>query len=187
VLRYAFIALAFVLVLLVILSLLPQNRAVIPDSTIDLQNAKVVLYPQQDQDAVWRFSSPTVEYNPDSRDTTLFNVQDGERVENGETDFTLESPQVIISNDDNLRGDKIIVKLLEEETTLDMQSKADRQVLIDQSAGQFAIPYVKLSGDIRGEYENMYISFDLRKFNSGGVGTVGYSEFDLAEREANQE
>jgi hypothetical protein len=187
VLRYAFIALAFVLVLLVILSLLPQNRAVIPDSTIDLQNAKVVLYPQQDQDAVWRFSSPTVEYNPDSRDTTLFNVQDGERVENGKTDFTLESPEVTISNDDNLRGDKIIVKLLEEETTLDMQSKGDRQVLINQSTGQFEIPKVNLSGDIRGEYENMFISFDLQQFNAGGPGTVGYSEFDLADRKLSGE
>jgi hypothetical protein len=187
VLRYAFIALAFVLVLLVVLSLLPQNRAVIPDSTIDLQNAKVVLYPQQDQDAVWRFSSPTVEYNPDSRDTTLFNVQDGERVENGKTDFTLESPQVTISNDDNLRGDKIIVKLLEEETTLDMQSKGDFQVLINQAEGQFEIPYVQMSGKSRGVRENMYIDFDLRRSRSGGAGTVGYSEFDLAERNRKQD
>ena len=186
-LRYAFIALAFVLVLLVILSLLPQNRAVIPDSTIDLQNAKVVLYPQQDQDAVWRFSSPRVEYNPDSRDTTLFDVQDGERVENGETDFTLESPQVTISNDDNLRGDKIVVNLLQEETTLDMQSKADRQVLINQSTGQFEIPYVEMSGKNRGKRENAYIDFDLRRIKSGGAGTVGYSEFDLGERNENQE
>jgi hypothetical protein len=186
VLRYAFIALAFVLVLLVVLSLLPQRRAVIPDSTIDLQDATVTLYPQQDQDAVWTFSSPTVEYNPDTRDTTLYKVQDGRRIVNGETDFTLESEQVTISSDDNLRGDKIVVRLLEEETTLDMQSKGDRQVLINQSTGQFEIPYVKLSGDIRGEYENMYISFDLRKFNSGGAGTVGYSEFDLADRENSQ-
>jgi hypothetical protein len=187
VLRYAFIALAAVLVLLVVLSLLPQNRAVIPDSTIDLQNATLTLYPQQDQDAVWHFSSPNLEYNPDSRDTTLYKVQDGERVVDGKTDFTLESEQVTISSDDNIRGDKIIVKLLEENTTLDMQSKGDRQVLINQSSGQFEIPKVTLSGDIRGEYENMYISFDLRQFNSGGAGTVGYSEFDLAKREKKQE
>jgi hypothetical protein len=128
-----------------------------------------------------------VEYNPDSRDTTLFDVQDGERVENGKTDFTLESPQVTISNDDNLRGDKIIVKLLEEETTLDMQSKGDRQVLINQSTGQFEIPYVEMSGELRGIRENMYIDFDLRRTKSGGAGTVGYSEFDLAERNRNQD
>ncbi len=184
-LRYAFIALAAVLVLLIVLSLLPQNRAVIPDSTIDLQNAVVTLYPQQDQDAVWHFSSPTVEYNPESRDTTLYKVQDGERVENGKTDFTLESEQVTISSDDNLRGDKIIVNLLEEETTLDMQSKGDRQVLINQVEGQFEIPYVEMTGKSRGKRENMYIDFDLRRTRSGGVGTVGYSEFDIGESDGN--
>jgi hypothetical protein len=187
VLRYAFIALAFVLVLLLVLSLLPQRRAVIPDSTIDLQDATVTLYPQQDQDAVWTFSSPTVEYNPDTRDTTLFKVQDGKRTVNGETDFTLESEEVTISSDDNLRGNKIVVHLIDEDTTLDMQAKGDRQVLINQSTGQFEIPKVNLSGEIRGEYENMFISFDLQQFNAGGAGTVGYSEFDLAERNQDQE
>jgi hypothetical protein len=182
VLRYAFLALTAVLVLLIVLSLLPQRRAIIPDTTIDLQNAQVTLYPQQDQDAVWTFSSPNVEYNPDTRDTTLYKVQDGKRVENGKTDFTLESEQVTIGSDDNLRGSKIIVRLIEEETTLDMQAKNDRLVQINQSTGQFEIPKVILSGDTRGEYENMYISFDLQDFNAGGPGTVGYSEFDLANR-----
>jgi hypothetical protein len=185
VLRYAFIALTVVLGLLIVLSLLPQRRAVIPDATIDLQDAQVTLYPQQDQDAVWTFSSPNVEYNPDTRDTTLFKVQDGKRVENGKTDFTLESEQVTIGSDDNLRGDKIVVKLLEEETTLDMESKNGNQVLINQTSGQFEIPSVKLSGDIRAQYENMYISFDLRQFNAGGAGTVGYSEFDIGESDGN--
>jgi hypothetical protein len=187
VLRYAFLALTAVLVLLSVLSLLPQRRPVIPDASIDLQNATVTLYPQQDQDAVWTFSSPTVEYDPQSRNTTLFKVQDGKRVVAGETDFTLESEQVTISSDDNLRGDKIIVNLLEEETTLDMQSKGDRQVLIDQAAGEFQIPYVEMSGDMRGVRENMYIDFDLRRTKSGGPGTVGYSEFDLADREQTQD
>jgi hypothetical protein len=29
--------------------------------------------------------------------------------------------------------------------------------------------------------------FEIRKFTSGGPGTVGYSQFELAERESNQE
>lgn len=186
-LRYAFLALAAVLVLLVVLSLLPQRRPVIPDTTIDLQNAQVTLYPQQDQDAVWTFSSPNVEYNPDTRDTTLYKVQDGKRIENGKTDFTLESEQVTIGSNDDLRGDKIIVNLLEEKTTLDMQAKNGNQVLINQATGQFEIPYVQMSGDMRGVRENMYIDFDLRRTRSGGAGTVGYSEFDLADREKKQE
>ncbi len=186
-LRYAFLALAVVLGLLIVLSLLPQRRAVIPDATIDLQNATVTLYPQQDQDAVWTFSSPTVEYNPENRDTTLYKVQDGRRVVNGETDFTLESEQVTISSDDNLRGDRIIVTLLEEETTLDMQSKGDRQVFIDQVAGEFQIPYVDMLGKYRGKKENWYVAFDLRRSRAGGAGTVGYSEFELGNRETTQE
>ncbi len=128
-----------------------------------------------------------MEYNPETRDTTLYKVQDGKRVVNGETDFTLESEQVTISSDDNLRGDKIIVNLLEEETTLDMQSKGDRQVFINQTEGQFEIPYVEMSGDMRGVRENMYIDFDLRRTKSGGPGTVGYSEFDLADRQQTQD
>jgi hypothetical protein len=185
VLRYAFVALAAVLGLLVVLSLLPQRRAVIPDATIDLQDAQVTLYPQQDQDAVWTFSSPTVEYNPDTRDTTLFRVQDGKRVENGKTDFTLESEKVTIASDDNLRGDRIIVELLEENTRLDMQSKNGRQVLINQTTSEFEIPYVEISGDMCCEDENMYISFDLRRFRSGGPGTVGITEFEIGESDGN--
>jgi hypothetical protein len=187
VLRYAFLALAVVLGLLIVLSLLPQRRAVIPDATIDLQNATVTLYPQQDQDAVWTFSSPTVEYNPESRDTTLFKVQDGKRVVGGETDFTLESEQVTISSDDNLRGDKIVVKIADEDITVDMQSKGDVKVVIDQSQAKFIVPRVQLTGEIEGEYENFVSDFEIRDFTAGGPGTVGYSQFELANRESSQE
>ncbi|MGL4611629.1 MAG: hypothetical protein ACRCYY_18445 [Trueperaceae bacterium] len=186
-LRYALIVLGSVLVLLVGLSLLPQRRAFIPDATIELQEATVTLYPQQDEEAVWTFSSPVVEYNPDNRDTTLNKVTDGKRIVQGETDFTLESEKVTISSDDNLRGDKIVVRLMEEETTLDMQSKDGRQVQINQTTGEFEIPRVEMSGKSRGMRENMYIAFDLRKARSGGPGTVGYSEFELADRKRNQD
>jgi hypothetical protein len=181
VLRLAIIVLAAVVGLLLVISLLPKAPRIIPDSTIDLQNTTLTLYPQEDPQAVWFFNSPTVEYNPDSRETTLFNVQDGKRVVNDETDFTLESEKVTIGSDDNMYGDKIIVNLIEEETMLDMQSKDGRQVLINQAQGQFEIPHVDMSGDIRGTKENMYIGFDLRKFTAGGAGTVGITEFDIGE------
>ena len=175
----AMIVLAVVVGLLLVISLLPKKPRLTPDSTINLQNANLTLYPQEDPEAVWFFKSPTVEYNPDSRETTLFNVEDGKRTVDEKIDFTLESDKVTISSDDNLYGDKIIVKLIEEETTLDMQAKDGRQVLINQLEAQFEIPYVELSGDMRGIKENMYIGFDLRKFKSGGVGTVGITEFDI--------
>jgi hypothetical protein len=181
VLRTAIITLAVVVGLLLMVSLLPKKPRVIPDSTIDLQNTTLTLYPQEDPQAVWFFNSPNVEYNPDSRETTLFNVQDGKRVVEDETDFTLESEKVTIGSDDNMYGDNIFVSLIEEETNLDMQSKDGRMVFINQSQGQFEIPRVELSGDIRGIKENMYIGFDLRKFTAGGVGTVGITEFDIGE------
>jgi hypothetical protein len=181
VLRLAIITLAVVVGLLLLVSLLPKAPRVIPDSTIHLENTTLTLYPQEDPDAIWFFNSPTVEYNPDSRETTLFKVQDGKRTVNNETDFTLESEKVTIGSDDNMYGDKIAVNLIEEETTLDMQSKDGRMVLINQAQGQFEIPYVEMSGDIRGIKENMYIGFDLRKFTAGGPGTVGITEFDIGE------
>ncbi len=160
-------------------SLLPKAPRVIPDSTINLQNTTLTLYPQEDPTAIWFFKSPTVEYNPDSRETTLFEVQDGKRTVDNETDFTLESEKVTIGSDDNMYGDKIVVKLIDEETTLDMQAKDGRQVLINQLEGQFEIPHVDMSGDLRGVKENMYIGFDLKKYKAGGAGTVGITEFDI--------
>jgi hypothetical protein len=181
VLRTAIIILAVVVGLLLMVSLLPKKPRVIPDSTIDLQNTTLTLYPQEDPQAVWFFNSPNVEYNPNSRETTLFNVQDGKRVVEDETDFTLESEKVTIGSDDNMYGDNIFVSLIEEETNLDMQSKDGRMVLIDQAQGQFSIPQVEISGKSRGTRQNMLISFDLRKVTSGGAGTIGITEFDIGE------
>jgi hypothetical protein len=178
-LRMAMIVLAVVVALLLIVSLLPKKPRVTPDSTIDLQNATLTLYPQEDPTAVWFFKSPMVKYNPDSRETTLFEVKDGKRTVDQKTDFTLESDKVTISSDDNLYGDKILVNLIEEEINFDMQAKNGKQVLINQLEGQFEIPYVDYSGKMRGFDENMYISFDLGKFKSGGVGTKGVTEFDI--------
>lgn len=180
-LRLSIIALAAVVGLLMLVSLLPKKPRVIPDSTINLQNTTLTLYPQEDPEAVWFFNSPTVEYNPDSRETTLFNVQDGKRTVDNETDFTLESEKVTIGSDDNMYGDKIVVNLIEEETTLDMQSKDGRMVLINQAQGEFSIPQVDISGKSRGTRQNMLISFDMRRVKSGGAGTIGYTEFDIGE------
>ncbi len=178
-LRIATIVLAAVVGLLLLVSLLPKKPRVIPDSTINLQNTTLTLYPQEDPTAVWFFKSPTVEYNPDSKETTLLKVQDGKRTVDNETDFTLESEKVTIGSDDNMYGDKIVVNLIEEETTLDMQSKDGTMVLIDQTQGQFSIPKVEISGKSRGTRENMLISFDMEKVTSGGAGTIGITEFDI--------
>ena len=178
-LRLAILLFLVIIGLLFGLSFLPDSQRAVPDATIKLSDATITLFPQEDPEAIWYFSSPNVNYDPDLRETTLFNVHDGKRTLVGKTDFTLESDEVTISGDDNLYGNKIVVSLIEEATTLDMQAKEGRQVLINQSQGQFEIPRVELSGDMRGIKENMYISFDLRKFSAGGPGTVGITEFDI--------
>jgi hypothetical protein len=184
VLRLALIVLAALIALLIALALLPGRERAIPDMAIRLEDATLTLYPRADPEAVWRFDAPEVAYWPESRETTLYRISDGARLVNGETDFTLASEEVTIDRDDNLRGDAITAHLVEEESDLFMTGKFERQVFINQQAGQFEIPHLELKDDFgEGIYENMRISFDLTEFRAGGVGTVGYSEFDIGTEE----
>jgi hypothetical protein len=181
-LRLAIITLAVVVGVLLLVSLLPKAPRVIPDSTIHLENTTLTLYPQEDPDAVWFFNSPTVEYNPDSRETTLFKVQDGKRTVNDETDFTLESEKVTIGSDDNMYGERIAVYIPDGDYDLDMQSKDGSQVFINQSAGEFEVPRLDMtSGSDTSTYERVRMSFDIESFSAGGEGTVGYSQFEIGE------
>jgi len=183
VLRFALIALAAVITLLFIISLLPKQSRAVPDSNIDLRNATVTLYPQEDPEAVWFFSSPEVSYNPDIREATLKNIEDGKRTVDNKTDFSLVADEVTISNDDNLRGDHIVTTLTEDELVLDMQAKDGRQVLINQREGQFQIPEVSYyeisSPENNSILQDMLISFDLNTFTAGGEGTVGITKFQI--------
>lgn len=172
------------LALLVAIALLPQGERAVPESAIRLEQASLTLYPRADLAAVWRFSAPEVAYWPERRETTLYRIEDGARIEAGKTDFTLRSDEVTIDGDDNLRGDAITAHLVDEDTLLAMTGKAGRQVFINQQAGQFEIPHLELEDEFgAGTYENMRISFDLTTFSAGGAGTVGYSEFEIAPKE----
>ncbi len=183
-LRLSLFLLAALILLLLALSLLPGGARTIPESAITLENASVTLYPRADPGALWRFSAPEVSYQPEGRETTLYRIENGERLEGGETDFTLQSEKVVIDSEDNLRGDAITAHLVEEETDLFMTGKFERQVFIDQQAGQFEIPHLELVDDFgEGVYENMRISFDLQTFSAGGPGTIGYSEFEIGTSE----
>lgn len=182
-LKYAFIALTTLIVGLIAISLLPERERIIPDSTIELQDARLTLYPQADAEAVWNFSAPNVEYDPDLRETTLLNIEDGRRVENGETDFTLESERTVIDSDDNLRSERFNVHLIEEGWDMDMRAKDNQLVLVRQNEGVFEVPDLSWVGDgDSGRYQRATISFDLTQFDSGGEGTIGYTEFELDDR-----
>ena len=157
-----------------------------PDATISLASAEVILYPQEDPDAIWYFASPEVQYDPDLRETTLNNIEDGKRTINQETDFTIEAEKVVISSDDNLRGDHILAHILEDDSRLDMQSRNGRSVLINQREGNFEIPqgvYTLGGSTEESTLQNMIISFDLESFTAGGEGTIGITKFEIEDRE----
>lgn len=181
-LRLAFGLLAALVALLLALALLPQRPRMIPESTIELEQVSVTLYPRADPEAVWRFVAPRVEYQPNSRETVLYRIEDGARQVGGATDFTLESEEVIIDSSENLRGESMVAHLIEEGWDLEMAAANGQQVFINQQAGLFEVPHLEWRGEGgSGVNENMRISFDLTTFTSGGEGTVGYSEFDIGD------
>jgi hypothetical protein len=186
VLRFSLIALVVVIGLLFALSLLPKQGRAIPDATIQLAKAEIILYPQEDPEAIWYFSSPEVQYDPDIRETTLNNIKDGKRVLVGKTDFTLEAEQVIISSDDNLRGDHLLAHILEDDIYLDMTAKDSLQVLINQREGKFEIPHLEMTqANDATTYERVRTAFDLEDFSAGGEGTIGYNKFEIEDRSKN--
>ncbi|MEJ2292407.1 MAG: hypothetical protein P8Y05_11925 [Deinococcales bacterium] len=177
--RAALIALAAVLVALVVVAILPQHRRTVPDATIELHDATVALYPQADPKAVWSFRAPDVTFDPNSQDTTLLHIQDGRRVLNGKTDFTLASDRVVIDHNDNLHGEHIQAHLVSEDVNLDMVGRGGRQVLINQRRGKFEVPRVTVTDPDKNTivFVDMRIGFDFTTFPAGGPGTVGYGEF----------
>lgn len=179
VLRAALIAITVVIALLVVVALQDDSGATVPDTAITLRGAEVALYPLADPGSVWYFVSPTVEYLPETQESTLLNIADGRRTIDGETDFTLTSERVTIDRSDNIRGTSMEAHLVEDEIDLQMEAKGERLVLINQETGQFEVPRATMTGPDLGAsvFEDMRISFDFTDFESGGPGTVGYSEF----------
>ncbi len=177
--KVALLALVAVIVALVVLALLPQHPRAVPNATIALHDATVALYPQADPKAVWSFKAPDVQYDPDKQDTTLRDIQDGRRVVNGKTDFTLASNRIVIDSNDNLHGEHIQAHLVSEDVNLDMVGAHGRQVLINQRSGKFEVPRVTVTDPDKNTivFEDMRIGFDFTTFQAGGPGTVGYGEF----------
>lgn len=182
-LRLALIALVVVVGALAALTLLPSRQQAVPDALILLSGAQVALYPRADPEAVWRFSAPSVTYDPSRRETTLLDIEDGRRTVGGATDFTLVSDRVVIDRSDDLRGERISAHLVEDEIDLLMEAKGDRTVLIDQDTARFEVPRATMSGPDMGAsvFEDMRISFDFTDFQAGGPGTVGFAEFIIRE------
>ncbi len=189
-LRLSFIVLGLLFITLFLLSLLPKKIKAIPDEAIKLANAKLILYPQEDEEAVWNFESPKVEYKADNRETVLYDIKNAARRVKGEVDFSIESDKVVIASDDNIWGDHIKAHIVgekddpEDDYWLDMSSKNGRQVLINQRSAEFEIPHVKIIGEGSEQvFEDFFIDFALENFRAGGEGTVGYASFELEDNQ----
>jgi hypothetical protein len=187
--RLVVIALAVVLVLLAALSLAPRPERPDPVETIDLEAAEVRLFPASDPDATWRFSAPSASYDPGLRETTLRAIEDGERRVGDEIDFTLAAERLVIGRDDDLRSARMDVHLIADDLDVEMEGDEGRLVRVDQEAGRFEVPNMRIFGDDFGEsrYEEMSISFDFTDFQAGGPDTIGYSEFQLDERDDDED
>ena len=193
-LRLALIVFGGVIALLFGLTLLPERRRTIPDSSITLSQTNLTLYPQEDPEAEWFFSTPEAQYNPDTSETLMRSIENGERrlVLEDKTDFTLEAEEIIITGDDNLRSNQMSANMLfdvddpDDDYLLEMQGDPQdgRQIIINQREGVFEIPSVELTGDgVLDRKQNMRIGFDFEVFESGGEGTGSYSEFQLEDRD----
>lgn len=183
-LRLAGAAFAVVMVTLLALALRPGGEPELPDARIRLGDAQVTLHPRSDPEAHWGFEAPRASFDPDSGETVLTSVEDGERRVGDEVDFTLRSDRLVIDRNDDIRAEEMSVHLVEDDLDVAMQGTPERQVLVDQDAGRFEVPHIELSGEDfgRATYENMRVDFDFTDFQAGGPDTIGYSEFLLEER-----
>jgi hypothetical protein len=180
VLRLSLILFFGVIALLTALAFLPETRRELPDSAVILRDTSVTLHPQADSEAVWYFASPEVAYAPEQGVSTLYNLTDGRRTVNGTTDFTLQSDELVIDRDDNLRGDLIHALLQRTGECLTMAGSTSQPVVINQRQGRFEVPVMQIDGPSWGSenrWERVSASFDLESFTAGGPGTNTVNEF----------
>ena len=166
------------MVVLIVLSLLPEKQELTPDTTIELQKTRLSLYPQADAEAIWEFEVADVRYRPESREAELNAVDNGSRSINDEVDFTLMSDQLVIDSNDNIRGESLFIHLVEADWNLEMFAKDGRQVLIDQNQGRFEAPTMHtVDGNDKSVASNVTMNFDLTDYSDGGPNTIGYTTF----------
>lgn len=183
--KWASLALGAVLLILIALAWGPRADRPVVREEIVLDGAVVRLFPASDPDAVWRFDAPVATYDPTSGETTLSEIEDGERRVADEVDFTLAAQRLVIGRDDDLRTARMDVHLVADDLDVEMEGVEGRQVRVDQEAGRFEVPRIRIFGEGFGEsrYQEMSVSFDFTDFASGGPDTIGYSEFELDERD----
>lgn len=185
--RIAVAVFAVVAVGLILVARLPGARQEIPEESILLSNVELSLYPQADPAARWDFVAPEVIYDPAQRETTLVDLEAGERIEAGEVDLQLAATRVTIDAREDLRADRMFALLSGSGECLTMLGTDDLQVLVDQRQGRFVIPVLELQGEGFGgenRWQNVRTSFDLEAFEAGGAGTTTVNTFETGADDA---
>lgn len=179
-LKLALTALMTILVVLAGLTILPEREQVVPDERIVLREVRLSLYPQADPAAVWHFGADSLSYRPSNRETTLQQIDEGQRLVGGVLDFTIRAEEMVIDAQDNLRGEHILAHLVEANWDLEMQARPGRPVVIDQRAGTFSVPVLLFTGDGLGtnRAENVQMNFDLTDFQASCEGASCYNQFE---------
>ena len=178
--RYIIIGSALVILILIALSMVPAKKQESPKKTIDLTNVSVALYPLSDPVAVWRFTAPNLDYDPESRETKLYNLVEGNRNVFGERDFSLVSDEIIIDSTENLIGNYIELYLLDADWLLKLQGRNGQPVTIAQAKGKFLPPEMDFTGRGLGNEnhaENVSVNFDLSDFMADCLDATCVNQF----------
>lgn len=177
VLRVSGLLLLAILAFGLLFSLLPA-RPHAGASGVTLSSARLSLYPEQDPGAVWRFQAREVRVNPELNENTLGGLGRGERWVRGQDgksrlDLTLSAPSLTIDGDDNLHTARATIYIPADCTTLTLQGREGRPVVINQQSG-YSAAYGSLSSpSVRVEYDDFTSDFAFH--NARGNFRAGVS------------
>ncbi|MBI5811492.1 MAG: hypothetical protein ACOYW9_04205 [Deinococcota bacterium] len=142
--RYALIVLGLVLGLSVFFATRPVPKPPVPPQGVRLENVSLVLYPEQDPEAKWRFRAKEVVQDPGSRESKVKGLEEGARYVGDKLDLRLHAPEVTIDRNDNLRAPYATAEILKGCLSVDLGAPGGPPVSIDQRSG-FAAPTVRIS------------------------------------------
>ncbi|HEX2864756.1 MAG TPA: hypothetical protein VHN99_09320 [Deinococcales bacterium] len=170
--RTALIVLAVVAVLGAVLALLPTPPARTPGN-VELTGVSMVLFPEADPDARWTFSSQSVAYNPDTRESLVRGKTRGERFLKKTLDLTLDASDVTIDSNDNLTTQQASIYIINGCVRVNLGQPSGTPVFIDQSSG-YQAPYADVTfPNFHTTGGPLSASFDLERFELGNPnGTI---------------
>ena len=163
--RLALIALAVLIVLGLVVSVLPAPVSE-AKADVTLEDVALELYPAADANAKWLFKAQNVTYNPETRESIVTGLEDGRRLVADQLDLTIKAPNLTIDSQDNLRTQQAEIYVVKGCWLVKLGQPTGNSVLIDQNSG-YQAPYADIRGpNLRSKGGPLDASFDLEsKFN----------------------